>query len=239
MGTSLKARQQKRLEDVLGRLERAISYTSIQTYPRPDHPDPSQRGTRFQVLIQIVISQRATLENERLAAERLFNRFKTPSELADASVAEIAELIRPAGMQERKAVAIKAITKEVLARYKGDLDVLRELPLDKVRRELLELPKVGPKTADCILELGFDFPVLPVDVNVHRVARRLGFAPKDAGTQAVQIVLEDLLFEDVEAYRRTHTFLLALGKYFCKATPNCEKCPVGNLCPVSGGEGLK
>ena len=197
-------RDQGRLEEILGRLEGAISYTSIQTYPRPDHPDPSQRGTSFQVLIQIVISQRATLENERFAAGRLFARFKTPGELANASVSEIAELIRSAGLQRMKAVAIKAIAKEVLDRYNGDLDILRELPLEQVRQELLELPKVGPKTADCMLELGFGFPVLPVDVNVHRVACRLGFAPKDAGTQAVQTTLEELLPEDVEAYRRAH-----------------------------------
>jgi endonuclease III-like uncharacterized protein len=33
-----------------------------------------------------------------------------------------------------------------------------------------------------------------------------------------------------------HAFLLALGKCFYKATPNCEKCPVGDLCPVPGEE---
>jgi len=235
-GQESKVRKQRRLEDILNRLEEAISYASIQTYPRSDHPDSSQRGTSFQVLIQIVVSQRATLENERLAAKRLFNRFKTPSELAAASVSEIAELIRPAGLQRMKAAAIKAIAREVLDRYKGNLDVLRELPLEQVRQELLRLPKVGPKTADCMLELGFGLPVLPVDANVHRVARRLGFAPKDAGTQTVQAAFEDLLPEDVEAYRRTHTFLLALGKYFCKAKPECEKCPVGDLCSVLGEE---
>jgi endonuclease III len=42
--------------------------------------------------------------------------------------------------------------------------------------------------------------------------------------------------EDVEAYRRAHIFLLALGKYFCKAKPDCEKCPVGDLCSVLGEE---
>lgn len=135
-----------------------------------------------------------------------------------------------------KAAAIKAIAREVLDRYKGNLDILRELPLEEMRQELLRLPKVGPKTADCMLELGFGLPVLPVDINVHRVARRLGFASQDAGTQAVQTAIEDLLPEDVEAYRRAHIFLLALGKYFCKAKPDCEKCPVGDLCSVLGEE---
>lgn len=223
----------KLLQEIVERVSKVIDFNSIQTYPRADHPESDKRGTSFQVLIQIIISQRCTLENEMLAANRLFAEYKTPQEIIEAPPDKIAELIWPAGMYKIKTDRILRLSHEILSRYHGNLDQLRKLAPDGIRRELLSLPGVGPKTADCMLELGFGIPYLPVDVNVDRVSRRLGLVPVEATKEEVRESLEAILPKDIKVYREVHTFLLALGKYYCKSRPTCFQCPVLDLCPYT------
>lgn len=220
----------KLLAEVVDRVSKYIDFDSIQTYPREDHPEVEQRGTSFQVLIQIVISQRATLEKEMQAAQRLFHEFNTPEDIASASPERVAELIKPAGMHRKKAATIIRISKEILSTYNGNIDELRKLPPEEIRLKLLGLHGVGPKTADCMLELGFAIPYLPVDVNVDRVSKRLGLVHENAGKEDVRTTLEGMITKDIKVYRNVHTFLLALGKYYCKSSPLCYKCPVADLC---------
>lgn len=218
---------------IIDRVSEVVDFDYIQTYPREDNPNNEQRGTSFQVLIQIIISLRATLEKERLAATQLFAEYRTPQDMIEAPPERIAELIRPAGMHMKKAETIIGISREVLSRYQGDIDQLKELPPEEIRCELLSLHGVGPKAADCMLELGFGIPYLPVDVNVDRVSRRLGMAPVTASKEEVRIALESLLPKNIEIYIDVHTYLLALGKYYCRSKPLCFRCPVVDLCPYT------
>jgi len=205
-------------------------FNRIQTYPRPDHPDPLKRGNSFMVLIQTIISQRTTLEKEIQAGSRLFAKYQTPEQIASASIKEIASLIRPAGMSENKAKAIIEVSKEILKRYGGNLDVLKESTLQEVREKLMTLPRVGPKTADCLLLWSFNKPILPIDINVYKVSKRLGLVPKKANRETVRIVMEKLLNHDIKLFKEAHTYLLALGKFYCKVTPMCDECPVTQWC---------
>jgi len=222
--------ERQRLFEVLLQLAKEIPYNSIQSYPRPDHPDPEKRGDSFRCLVSIIISQRTTLEKEMEAGTRLFAKYKTPQEIASASVKEIARLIKPAGMAENKAKAIIKAAKQVLSQYQGNLEILKEKSIEEARQEIMELPGIGPKSADCFLELGLGIPSLPVDINVYRTTKRLGFTPISASREEVKKRLESLIPKDIEIYRALHTYLLALGKYYCKAKPKCERCPVKRWC---------
>jgi endonuclease-3 len=222
--------ERRRLFEVLCQLAEKIPYNSIQTYPRPDHPDPEKKGDPFRCLVSIIISQRTTLEKEMKAGAQLFAKYKTPQEIASASVKEIAELIKPAGMAENKARAIIEVAKKILSRYQGNLEVLREKPIREARQEIMELPGVGPKSADCFLELGLGMPSLAIDINVYRTTKRLGFALASANREKVKEILESLIPRDIEIYRALHTYFLALGKYYCKAKPKCQECPVTEWC---------
>jgi len=222
--------ESQRLFEILIQLAQSISYNSIQTYPRPDHPDPEKRGDPFRCLISIIISQRTTLEKEIEAGSRLFAKYQTPEEIANAPTKEIANLIKPAGMTKNKARAITEASREILHRYKGNLKSLKEKPVEIARQEIMELRGIGPKSADCFLELGLGMPSLAVDINVFRTTKRLGFAPFSANRANVKEILESLLPKDVEIYRAVHTYLLALGKYYCKARPKCGECPVTQWC---------
>lgn len=61
----------------------------------------------------------------------------------------------------------------------GDCDLrpLGDLPLDHARAELLRLPGVGRKIADCVLLFAYGFqPAFPVDVWVMKALRQLYFS---------------------------------------------------------------
>lgn len=225
-----KHQESQRLFEILTQLAQNLPYNSIQTYPRPDHPDPEKKGDPFRCLISIIISQRTTLEKEIEAGSRLFAKYQTPEEIANAPTKEIANLIKPAGMTKNKARVITEASREILRRYQGNLESLKEKPVEIARQEIMELRGIGPKSADCFLELGLGMPSLAVDINVFRTTRRLGFAPFSADRANVKEILESLLPKDVEIYRAVHTYLLALGKYYCKAKPKCGECPVTQWC---------
>ncbi len=222
--------ESRRLFEILIQLAEDIPYNSIQSYPRPDHPDPEKRRDLFGCLVSIIISQRTTLEKEMKAGDQLFAKYRTPEEIAEAPVNEIAELIKPAGMSKSKAKRIIEGSKEVLKRYQGNLEKLKQKPIEVARKEIMELPGIGPKSADCFLELGLGMPSLAVDINVFRTTKRLGFASASADRAEVKKNLESLLPKDIEIYRAVHTYLLALGKYYCKARPKCDECPVSQWC---------
>lgn len=222
--------ESQRLFEILIQLAEKIPYNSIQTYPRPDHPDPEKRGDPFRCLISIIISQRTTLEKEIEAGSQLFAKYQTPEEIASASPDEIASLIKPAGMSKNKAKVIIEVSKEILRRYQGKLESLKKKPIKAAREEIMELPGIGPKSADCFLELGLGIPSLAVDINVFRTAKRLGFVPSSANREKVKEILESLIPKDIKIYRAIHTYLLALGKHYCKADPKCEECPVTKWC---------
>lgn len=234
-GSKIKVKKTTSLLKILEALEKNMPrgsnlFNRIQTYPRADHPDPSKRGDSFMVLIQTIISQRTTLEKEIQAGAQLFAKYQTPEEIASASIKEIAELIKPAGMSESKANAIITVSKEILRRYKGNLDMLKELSLQEAREELMRLPRVGFKTADCLLLWSFNKPILPIDINIYKVSKRLGLVPEKANREVTRVIMEELLNHDKELFKKAHIYLLALGKFYCKTPSVCDECPVAQWC---------
>ncbi|MCK4475058.1 endonuclease III, partial [Candidatus Bathyarchaeota archaeon] len=95
---------------------------------------------------------------------------------------------------------------------------------------LLQLPGVGPKTADVVLLFCADKPTIPVDTHVNRVSKRLGLAPNDREYETVRKSLQSLY--NPKDYLTIHVVLILLGRKYCKAgKPLCRECPVNMLCP--------
>jgi endonuclease-3 len=189
--------------------------------PRPVYGD---RSDPFQVLITTILSQRTRNENTRTAAARLFSRFRTPRGLARANRREVEELIRPAGFFKAKARHIQAAAGEIVRRFGShvpeDLD------------ELLSLPGVGRKTANCVLVYAFHRPAIPVDVHVHRIANRLGWVatkdPEETETALMAIAPKRqwILLNDL---------LVRHGRTIClPRRPRCAACPVVRYCARAG-----
>ncbi len=94
--------------------------------------------------------------------------------------------------------------------------------------ELQDLPGVGRKTANVVLNTAFGEPTIAVDTHIFRVANRTGLAPgKDVRA------VEDRLIKVVPAEFRqdAHHWLILHGRYVCKARkPDCPRCVIRDLC---------
>jgi endonuclease-3 len=185
----------------------------------------------FRTLIITVLSQATADKNTARAFENLSGRFAiTPEALAKASVEEIEDAIKVGGLYRNKSRAIKTIARIILEQFNGSLDFIYSLPLEKARRILLEIPGVGPKTADVVLLFCAGKPTLPVDTHVNRVSKKLGLAPPKADYEGVRQALETLY--SPEDFLAVHLLLISLGRKFCRARKQlCNPCPVNTLCP--------
>ncbi len=188
----------------------------------------------FETLVITIISQNTADTNTERAFESLSKQFEiTPQTLANAEAGEIEACLHVAGLFRSKAKAIKAVSEIIIEKFSGSLAPVLCLPLDEAREALMELPGVGPKTADVVLLFSANQPTVPVDTHVNRVSKRLGFAPANGDYEAVRSSLQSL-FEPKD-YLAVHLLLISHGRKFCKAgRPRCHECPVYNYCPSNG-----
>lgn len=185
----------------------------------------------FKMLTMTVISQNTSDRNTARAFENLSNRFKiAPEALANAEIAQIEQCLKVGGLYKNKAETIKQMSKIILEQYHGDLEPILSLPLEEARRTLMQLPGVGPKTADVMLLFCRQRPTIPIDTHVNRVAKRLGLAPANGDYETIRKALQALY--NPKAYLDVHIFLISHGRKYCKArTPLCKTCPVSMFCP--------
>jgi len=185
----------------------------------------------FRTLIVTIISQNTNDRNTAKAFERLSKLFQiTPEALANAETSQIEECLKVAGLYRNKAKTIKQLSKIVLEKFHGNIKPILSLPFEEARKTLLQLPGVGPKTADVVLLFCSEKPTIPIDTHVNRVAKRLGLAPANGDYETVRKSLQSLY--DPKDYLAAHVLLILLGRRYCKArNPLCKQCPVNMLCP--------
>ncbi len=180
----------------------------------------STNGDPFRVLISTVLSHRTKDPTTAAASSRLFAQYPDAHTLSEGNTRTISRLIKPVGFYKTKARTVKRIARIILDQYKG------EVPDDI--EELLKLPSVGRKTANCVLVYGFKKPAIPVDTHVHRIFNRLGLVktstPEDTEMELVRIVnrRDWLPLNDV---------FVKFGQQVCKPIgPKCMACPLSDRC---------
>lgn len=187
----------------------------------------------FLTLVRTVLSQNTNRKNTDRAFKRLTSKYSTPSDIIEADLGEIEELIRPGGLYRSKARRLKELARLIYEDWEGDLGKILKRPLHEARESLLEMPGVGPKTADCVLLFAGNRDVLPVDTHVARTADRLGFVEMGESPEKVKEILEPLIPEGERG--NLHVLLIELGRRYCKASnPLCEECPITDLCYQEG-----
>ncbi len=182
-------------------------------------------------LIAALLSQNTTDANSNAAFDQLVRRFPTWDAVRLARVATIAAAIRPAGLQQQKALRIKRILQALHKRHGGlSLEFLRcQSPVESLGY-LRSFPGVGPKTAACVLLFACRQRVLPVDTHVHRLSVRLALVPRRTTAEKAH----DLLARMVPARHvlEFHVLLIRHGRHVCHARqPQCPACPLIDVCP--------
>jgi endonuclease III len=174
----------------------------------------------FFVLISTVMSHRTRDDVTYPAARKLFERFSTPEEMAEADNDEIEALIRDVGFYRVKAGRIKEISGILLKKYNS------KVPEDM--ESLLGLPGVGRKTANCVLAHAFLKDVLAVDTHVHRISNRIGLVetkvPEETETELKKIFPQ-------KYWRYVNLLLVKLGQNICRPiSPRCGACVLYDIC---------
>jgi endonuclease III len=188
----------------------------------------------FQTLIVTIISQNTADKNTAQAFECLLKRFEiTPIALARSKIEEIEAEIKVAGLYKSKAKAIKQAAIIVLEKYHSTLQPVLSLPLEEARKALMQIPGVGPKTADVVLLFSANQRTIPIDTHVNRVSKRLGFAPEKGNYECVRCRLQTLF--DPKEYLNVHLLFIEHGRKTCKSLlPRCKLCLVNMYCPSNG-----
>jgi endonuclease-3 len=213
MGTPLDSREAQARE-VLDRL--------YQEYP--DSTISLHFSTRLELLVAVILSAQCTDERVNAVTEDLFETYPTAADYAAADEAQLAEDIYGITFHNNKAGYLKESGRIIAEDHDG------EVP--DTMAELTELPGVGRKTANVVLQHGHDVVEgIVVDTHVQRLTRRLGLTEKERPAA----IEPDLMGIVPEADWQQFTHLLIdHGRAVCTArSPDCESCVLADLCPSS------
>jgi len=183
----------------------------------------------FEILVSIVMSQNSTdAVTERVMRALAAEMPVRPATIAQANAAKLVRILRPAGLAPQKVPRIRQLAREILRRYNGDLANLLDVPTAAAREALMDLPGIGPKTADVWLSLVAERDTMPVDTHIARIAQRWRLVPR-ARYEDITAKLKELIPPRRRA--RGHLVLIQFGRDVCQARrPRCEICPVYGFC---------
>lgn len=175
----------------------------------------------YEALIGTILSQRTLDKTTEKVSRALFAVAKNPRQLSQLTESQIAKIIRPINFYKTKAKRIKQISDIIVTVLRGSIPQTRE--------ELMSLPGVGPKTADCVLSFSYGKRVIPIDTHVQVVSERLGISSEKDSYKKVQ---EKLNFIISENKRDSVNYLLVEhGKKICrKHMPRCSICKINRFC---------
>lgn len=183
--------------------------------------------TVYEIMVGAILTQNTAWTNVEKAICN-FAGDLTPQRIQTLPQEELEALIRPAGFFRQKALYLKNLT-DWYAFYKFNPEAVQREPMEKLRKELLDLKGVGPETADAILLYAFEFPTFVVDAYTKRLFSRY---PVEAGKsyKEIKTYVEDRLPRDTMVYNRFHALIVHHAKEHCKKKPVCEGCPLRASC---------
>lgn len=160
-------------------------------------------SNNLELIIAVLLSAQCKDEYVNRATKKLFEKYKTIDDYADAKIEDIEKLIKTLGLY-------KAKSKNIV----GMANMLRDVydyKIPTTREELIKLPGVGRKTANVVLSVGFNIPAIAVDTHVERVAKMFGLADKNDNPLQVEKKLMELF--PMKDWGKIHHQLIHLGRY--------------------------
>ncbi|MEP7156506.1 MAG: endonuclease III [Betaproteobacteria bacterium] len=174
----------------------------------------------FELLVAVILSAQATDKSVNIATKKLFPVAATPQKILALGEEKLIPYIQTIGLFRTKAKNVIAMCRMLIEQHDGKVPHSREA--------LQELPGVGRKTANVVLNVAFGEPTMAVDTHIFRVSNRMGLAP---GKDVVAVEEKLLKVVPQEFALHAHHWLILHGRYTCVArSPKCGQCPVFDLC---------
>ena len=181
-----------------------------------------QYSNNWELLVAVMLSAQTTDVAVNKVTPKLFRKYKTISNYANANLPELEQDIKSIGLYRNKAKNIKAAARLILEKYNG------EVP--KTMDELITLPGVARKTANIVLGNAYNIVSgIAVDTHVFRLSRRLGFSESNNTDKVEQDLMRVI---PKEMWFPLTYLLIEHGRAICKAPlPKCDECFLNKLCP--------
>ena len=176
----------------------------------------------LELLVATMLSAQCTDEMVNKVTEKLFQKYRTAADYANANPKELEEYIKPTGFYHNKAKNIILATRMINEKFNS------EVP--KTMEELTELPGVARKTANVVLYNAYGITEgIAVDTHVRRLSQRLGLSLSDDPEK----IEKDLMRLVPRSEWGPFTYLLIEhGRKVCQAkNPHCQGCVLNDLCP--------
>ena len=181
---------------------------------------PKGQPDAFRSCIACMLSAQSRDANTAQASRALFALATTPHAILDLDDDTLIEAIRPAGLYNNKAKAIRKFCRQLIEEYDG--------VVPDTRQGLLSLYGIGRKCADIVLSFTFGGDAIAVDTHVGRVCERTGLAQG-----ASEAKIAEALDERAPDWAKPegHFWLIRFGKRVCTSrAPHCSSCFLKTLC---------
>jgi endonuclease-3 len=190
----------------------------------PDTGISLRFSNRLELLVAVILSAQCTDERVNSVTEELFETYQTPEDYAEADQEQLTTELNSITYYNNKAEYIRAACQQIIDQHDS------EVP--DTMSALTDLPGVGRKTANVVLQHGHDVVEgVVVDTHVQRLTRRLGVIERER-PEAIEAELMEFVPE-AEWQELTH-LLISHGRAVCSArSPDCEDCVLEDICPSS------
>ena len=173
------------------------------------NPDPRTElnyTTDFTFVVAVILSAQSTDKGVNKATKELFKKITSAEEMIQLGEEGLKKYIHTIGLYNNKAKNIIALSKELIEKYQGKIPSTRE--------GLEELPGIGRKTGNVILNVLFHQPFIGIDTHILRIVPRMGIA-----TGKTPKILEEKLEKILPEKYKHHAnhWLVLHGRYICTA----------------------
>ncbi|MES9993904.1 MAG: endonuclease III [Candidatus Thiodiazotropha sp.] len=203
----------------MNRQKRQLIFERLQL----NNPNPTTElnyKTAFELLVAVILSAQATDKSVNKATQALFAVADSPGSMLTLGVDGLKRYIRTIGLFNNKAKNIIETCRILVEQHDG--------VVPQTRKALEDLPGVGRKTANVVLNTAFGQPTMAVDTHIFRVANRTRLAP---GKTPLEVEKKLLRVIPAPFLQDAHHWLILHGRYTCIARkPRCGSCVIEDLC---------
>lgn len=190
---------------------------------KAQNPKPTTElkyNSPFELLIAVILSAQATDIGVNKATQPLFAKADTAQAIINLGLDGLKHYVKTINLYPTKAKNIIKTCEILMERYHGQVPDNRD--------QLEELPGVGRKTANVVLNTAFGEPTIAVDTHIFRVANRINLAkgktPREVEDKLLKVIPKEYIHD-------AHHWLILHGRYTCTAkNPKCPQCIIKDLC---------
>ncbi|MGB9759766.1 MAG: hypothetical protein ACP5KW_07960 [Thermoproteota archaeon] len=179
----------------------------------------------YSILVAEMLLRKTTAQQVKKVYSSFLAKYPNPKSLAEANKKNLEKLLRPLGMERKKAELFKKFGLAVKEKYNG------KIPSEL--HDLLRLPGVGMYAANAVLSFSYSRDVPLLDTNFIRVMQRVfgikSQKPRPREDEGMWAFAQSLIPSGNS--KDFNLAVLDFAALVCKARrPKCQSCPTRAIC---------